>query len=142
MAHIFKIESTPDKVKEVRDAIRPLLENASFNEETVNNLLVALGEAVTNAIRHSYGNDPSGKIIVSLEDNSTGITFRIRDFGKKIDLSKIKEPVLPPDKPGGLGIYFMQTIMDEMRYNTEHTEGNELILSKFKDQGECREDSN
>ena len=62
------------------------------------------------------------------------VVFRIRDFGKKIDLSSIKEPELPPVKPNGLGIHFMKTIMDEFQYNTSHAEGNELIMTKFKPQ--------
>ena len=96
-------------------------------------MLIALGEAVTNSIRHAYMGQPDKKITVTYEEFPEKVTFRIRDFGTKIKLETIPKPVLPPVKSGGLGIYFMKTIMDELEYNTAHTEGNELILSKKKE---------
>lgn len=130
---IFQIKSDSSELKPLREKLRTLLIQAGFNDTIAESILVALGEAVTNAIRHAYLGQPDKKITVTYEEFQEKITFKIRDFGVKIKLENIPEPVLPPVKAGGLGIYFMKTIMDKLEYNTRHTEGNELILSKKKE---------
>ena len=129
----FEIESTSDQLKPLRDKLRGLLNQAGFQEQTTESILIALCEGVTNAIRHSYLGQPGKKIIISFEEFPDKVTLKIRDFGVKFDPKKVPEPVIPPVKGGGLGVYFMKTIMDELEYNTAHTEGNELILSKKKE---------
>ena len=129
---VFKLESDSCHLKPLREKLRPLIVSAGFTEKDVESLLVAIGEAVTNAIRHSYLGRTGNEIQVTFEESPEKVVFRIRDFGEKIKLSEVKEPVLPPVKGGGLGIYFMKTIMDELEYNTAHAQGNELIMAKFK----------
>lgn len=85
-------------------------------------------------MRHAYHQDPNQKIEVTLEDDKDRIVFKIRDYGEKIDLAKVKAPELPPKKGGGLGIHFMKSIMDEVQYDTGHPQGNELILTKYKNE--------
>ena len=101
-------------------------------------VLVAIGEATTNCIRHAYNGEQGHEVRVTYEDAPDKIVIRIRDFGKKIDADQLEEklekpPELPPTKPYGLGLYFMKTIMDNFEYNTSHPEGNEIILTKFKE---------
>lgn len=129
----FEIESVSDQLKPLRDKLRGLLDQAGFSEKTAESILVALCEGVTNAIRHSYLGQPGKKIIISYEESQDKVTLKIRDFGVKFDPKNVPEPVIPPVKGGGLGVYFMKTIMDELEYNTAHAEGNELILSKKKE---------
>lgn len=133
MNETFVVGSESVHLKEIRDKVSRFLSDKAFSDKTREDLLVAIGEACANSMRHSYENKPAQKIEVTLQDDSDKIIFKIRDFGKKIDLSKIQTPKLPPVKPHGLGIYFMQTIMDSVQYNTQHTEGNELILTKYKE---------
>ncbi len=130
---IFEIESDSDQLKPLRDKLRGLLNQAGFPEKTAESILIALCEGVTNAIRHSYLGQPGKKILISYEEFPDKVTLKIRDFGVKFDPKSVPEPVIPPVKGGGLGVYFMKTIMDELEYNTAHTEGNELILSKKKE---------
>ena len=129
---VFEIESEPKHLGNLREHLRRFLEPTGLPAKTQEEIQVALGEACTNAIRHSYLNEPGKKIRVTSQNMEDKVLFKIRDFGKKIELDKLKTPELPPTQPGGLGIYFMKTIMDEMEYNTAHAEGNELILVKYK----------
>ncbi len=131
---ILIIDSDSEKLKEVRDRIGIFLRQSGFSGKTLEDILVALGEATANAIRHAYKNQKGHEVRITYEDHPEKIVMKIRDFGEKIDLSKIKEPELPPTTPNGLGIYFMKTIMDDLQYNLTHAEGNEVILTKFKPQ--------
>lgn len=130
--HIFMVESRTENIKHVRDQIEFFMTGKGFSAKQLNDILVAVGEGFTNCIRHSYGSSENQRIKVTLEDHAEKVVFKIRDYGKKIDLKKVKKPTLPPEKPGGLGIYFMQTLVDEMRYNTRVLRGTELILIKYK----------
>jgi len=138
----FVIQSTTENLKPIRSKIKPLLKKAGFSDKTLESILVALGEACTNAIRHSYGCEEGHEIRVTFEDHKAKIVLRIRDYGKKIDLSKVKTPTLPPVQSGGLGIYFMKTIMDELEYNTAHLRGNELVMAKSKERDPKVENTN
>ena len=130
--HVFEIDSDPKALKPLRDEISELLKKKGFETCAAENILVALCEACTNATRHSYGEEPGHTIRVTLEDYPNKIILKVRDYGKKIELDKVREPKLPPDCAGGLGIHFMKTMMDEFQYNTTHRDGNELVMAKFK----------
>ena len=134
----LEIESDTAQLSPLREKLRAFLKETGLEPKVQESILVALGEACTNSIRHSYSNKPGHKVRVKAEDLPEKVVFKVRDFGDKIDLTKLETPpTLPPVKPGGLGIYFMRTIMDEVEYNTALSEGNELILVKLK-KGESR----
>ena len=139
--NVLTIDSTSASLKSLRDQLRDSLAAAGFSEKCRHDILVSVGEAVTNAIRHAYGGEPGHKIKVTYEDLADRVVLKIRDWGAKIDFSRIQTaPELPPSKPGGLGSYFMKVMMDDIRYDTSHPDGNELILTKFKEKGPRHED--
>ena len=139
----FALQSSSEELKPLRENLRNFLQTAGFTGQTLETILVAAGEACTNCIRHSYHGQVGHEIQISVEEKEDKIVLTVRDFGEKINLARLKPPELPPQQGGGLGVYFIQTIMDEVRYNTAHSKGNELILVKYKkESGKRREDSN
>ncbi len=127
------IKSNPKWLKTVRKKLRSFLAKSDFSKKDRWQFLLAVGEACTNSICHSYGKNRSGLIRIQITELKDKIVFKIRDYGEKISLKKVKVPKLPPRKPHGLGIYFLKTIMDELKYNTTHQKGNELTLVKYKE---------
>ncbi|MSR77477.1 MAG: ATP-binding protein [Candidatus Omnitrophica bacterium] len=131
---VFIIDSDSAQLKLIRDEIDHFLRDQHFPDKAREDILVAMGEATANSIRHAYENKPGHEVRVTIEDYPEKVVFRVRDYGKKINPAKLKEtPTLPPVEPHGLGIYFMKTIMDDLTYNTSHAKGNEVILTKFKE---------
>ena len=126
------IKNDPKALKTLRNKLKSFLVKSDFPKKDQWHFLMAVGEACTNSMAHSYGKDVKGSIRVSAMEFKDKIVFNIRDYGEKINLKKIKSPKLPPKKPHGLGIYFLKTIMDELKYNTTHPKGNELTLIKYK----------
>lgn len=129
---IFTIQSESKYLKPLRNQLRRFLAKLGFKGKELDFLLIALGEACTNSIRHAYGGEKGHLIRVTVENRKRGIIFKIRDYGHKIVLSNVKTPKLPPDKPHGLGIYLVKTMVDRLKYNTHHARGNELVLTKYK----------
>ncbi len=129
---VFLLESDPAQLKPLRDRLKEFLKGSSLPHRSESAILVAVGEGATNAIRHAYQGEKGRTVRITLEDHKDKLVFRIRDYGRKIDLQKVQMPELPPKKGGGLGLYFMETMMDQVQYNTGHRRGNELILTKYK----------
>ena len=121
-------------LESLRNRLRLLLKNGGFTAKSQESILLAVGEGVTNAIRHSYGGEPGHEIRVGVEDLGDRMVFKIQDDGRKIDLTQLKTPQLPPKRGGGLGVYLIKTVVDKMEYNTDRPRGNELILTQYKDE--------
>lgn len=133
VAKTLLLTSDAAQLKSLRSQLKLLLRNAGFTAKSQESILLAVGEGVTNAIRHSYGGESGHEIRVVVEDLKDRMVFRIKDGGRKIDLTQLRMPQLPPERGGGLGIYFMKTVVDKMEYNIHRPRGNELILTKYKD---------
>src|SRR3989338_6722847 len=137
---IFIIQSESRYLKSLRSKLKQFLKQTGHSNKNSSIFLIAAGEACSNSIRHAYLGSAGHKIRITVQDQRAKKVFKVRDYGQKINLRKVKPPKLPPRKPHGLGIYLLKTMMDEVKYNTHHLRGNELIVAKYKG-GNTREDS-
>jgi serine/threonine-protein kinase RsbW len=86
----------------------------------VNDLNLALDEALNNIISHAYAPGAEGEIAVRILLRSGEIVAEIEDAGKPFDPLAAPAPDFSVPvrgrKPGGLGIYFMKSLMDHVAY--------------------------
>jgi anti-sigma regulatory factor (Ser/Thr protein kinase) len=103
------------------------LEKLTFYMET------AVDEAVTNIFKHGYSGN-AGYIRVRCYRRDDSVYITIYDRAPSFDPSAVPPPDLDTDleerRVGGLGVYMMRKMMDEVKYNFHTTGGNELILRK------------
>ncbi|MBU3759723.1 MAG: ATP-binding protein [Candidatus Omnitrophica bacterium] len=118
-------------ISRFRTALKELLIRSELDEKKLHEVTLAVDEALANVARHGYKGE-AGRIQVEVADCEDRIEILIRDFGKFFDPTSIPSPELPPSKPGGLGIYFMKTVMDGVVYRRGKKNANELILVKRK----------
>ena len=98
----------------------------------VTEMIMAVDEACQNIIRHAYGGDPDGEIVVDIRRQDDRIAIHILDFAAPVDTTKIKPRSLDEVKPGGLGTHFIQQCMDECGFLTPPAgAGNCLRLIKI-----------
>jgi serine/threonine-protein kinase RsbW len=107
-----------------------------FSYEEIEDMKVAVAEACNNAVLHAYEGKLPGKIDVKFEMTPQGIQISIKDEGTSFDYRhKENQAVSLHDKQlseinaGGLGIYMMQALMDEVQVKTDS--GTEVVLTKF-----------
>ena len=86
---------------------------------------LALREALANAVEHGSGHDPSKEIQCCVAcDHARGMLIVVRDPGPGFDPASIPSPILGQNlfSTGGRGIYLINQLMDEVRYEKGGTE--------------------
>jgi anti-sigma regulatory factor (Ser/Thr protein kinase) len=108
---------------EIREFVGAVARAGGFSEREVYNIQLATDEAASNIIEHAYQGIRGGSIEISCEVKNDVMTIILVDHGKPFDPSEIPAPDLTSDlserKIGGLGIYLMRKLMDEVHYKAE-----------------------
>ena len=119
-------------LKEVRSFSRDVFQKVDINQELKDELVLAIAEAAQNIVKHAYqGEDTDDKmeIKISLEKGHLEIGFF--DKGRPVEKDKIRHRRIDDIKPGGLGTFFIQQIMDAVVFKEgEKPWINHLILTK------------
>lgn len=126
----LEILSDPACLKIVRSSVESLCGMAGLNEAESCKVVLAVDEACSNIIRHSYDGASDRPIICQGELADQKLRFILQDYGKKVDPSKIRARNLADVRPGGLGVHFIQEVMDRMEFEDCGEEGTRLFLEK------------
>ncbi len=132
----IQIPAQMSYLKEVREFIERIGRKYKFSDKIINSFKLVIDEACTNIIRHGYRDIKNGKITIRAIIRRRSLTMVIIDQGISFDPRQVSNPDLKKyvqiGKKGGLGIFMMRKLMDDIKYNvTSH--GNELRLTKMRD---------
>lgn len=96
-------------------------------------VLIALDEAIVNAIKHGNKSDPRKAVHIIAEMSSDGARFTVTDEGPGFARDKVPDPTDPSRLliPSGRGLLLINHIMDEVFYNKC---GNEVQMFKRSSQ--------
>jgi serine/threonine-protein kinase RsbW len=121
---------------EVREHVGALARKYGFGERAIYSVQLAADEAASNIIEHAYAGRPSETFLLRCDYSNDRLIMTFRDGGESFDFSKVKTPDLSADlskrKIGGLGIFLMHKLMDEVDYKVTRS-GNFLTLVKRKE---------
>lgn len=125
-----------DTLDEVRSEVAKEARAAGFGDKAVYAIQLAADEAASNIIEHAYAGRTDAFFEMNCEFKQERLIITFYDQGKSFDISKVSKPDVKADlserKIGGLGIFLMHKLMDEVHYTSTGTE-NILILTKRKD---------
>jgi serine/threonine-protein kinase RsbW len=112
----------------VEQMVVSLCEKMNIKEEKFGNILLALTEAVNNAIEHGNKNNPEKTVQLSYDSSPEALTFTVSDQGQGFDLKNVTDPTLPEsaDPEAGRGIFVMKHLADKMEFLDN---GNKVLLS-------------
>ena len=109
-----------------------LLEGRELPEETRHWILMALREALANAIKHGNAQDLEKRVHVDMDVVADTLVVSIRDEGPGFDPGAVDDPLAPENrlKTSGRGIFYMKTFMDDVRFQKHADGGMEIVLKK------------
>lgn len=89
------------------------------HESRYGNILIALTEAVNNAIHHGSALDPSKQVSVGYEVQNDRIIFMVQDQGAGFDFNHLPDPTDPQniEKPHGRGVFLMRALADAVEFS-------------------------
>lgn len=130
----LKVKSKTENLSIIRDFISSSAYEAGMKSDAVENIILAVDEACTNIIRHAYKSVPDGELIIKTKSTVSRFVVSITDYGKSFEPEMIPEPDLQKyyrqRRVGGLGMYLMKTLMDDVKYVSIPGKYNEVLLSK------------
>jgi len=128
------VKSKTENLSAIRDFVSSYVAEAGIAQDVIENIILAVDEACTNIIKHAYHSVPDGEIIIKLKTTGSKLIVSITDFVNSLKKEKIPEPDLQKyyrqRRVGGLGMYLMKTLMDDVKYNSVPGKFNEFLLSK------------
>lgn len=121
---------------EIREFVGQIARENGFGDKDVYNIQLATDEAASNVIEHAYVGRTDGVLDLSCGMNKQGLVITLVDHGAPFDPSEVPLPDLQADlsdrKIGGLGIFLMRKLMDEVHYQSNADKSNALTMLKRK----------
>jgi anti-sigma regulatory factor (Ser/Thr protein kinase) len=118
----------------IREFVAQAAIDAGLNETGVYAVQLAADEACSNIMEHAYEAITGGEIEITCSNDGEDLVLIFRDHGCCFDPASVPEPILNGSlnerQIGGLGIFLINHLMDEVKYENLGEAGNVLTLKK------------
>lgn len=126
----FSIPGKPEYVGVVRLAVSSIANRAGFDIEAIEDIKVAVAEACNNAILHGISENCCNFEVGCFLENDR-LIIEIEDKGLGYNMNEYVAPDLCNPKEGGLGIFIIKTLMDEVEILSNTGEGTMIKMTKY-----------
>jgi len=129
---VIEFSSRAENVAFARVTVAAFVSQIDFTMPDLEEIKVAVSEAVSNAIIHGYANNPDRMVRLELTIADEYMEVVVADSGKGIeDIAKALEPAYSthPERMG-LGFSFMRSFMDKLNVQSEPGQGTRVIMSR------------
>lgn len=111
--------SVADNIGLVEKLINEICAAYGISEDHYGNILVAVTEAVNNAMQHGNKLDPGKKVNLSFLANDSSLSFEVTDQGPGFDHQNLPDPTNPEnlEKPHGRGVFLMRHLADKVEFS-------------------------
>lgn len=124
-----------DALAKISAFITEASELCGLDERATWQVQLAVDEAATNIIQHAYDQDVPGDLTIGWACDQQRFVITLRDNGRQFDPEAVPTPditsPLEERQVGGLGIYLITRLMDEVRFDFHPQEGNLLTMVKY-----------
>ena len=135
--YMLKVEGVYSNLTVICDHAQKFAVDAGFDTRAVYAVQMAVDEACCNIIKHGYGGEGKGTIYLDFVKLDDAIKVTIRDDGKAFDPASVPMPdfysPIEERPEGGLGLFLMQKLMDEVQFSFadgDKNEFNTLVMIK------------
>ena len=120
-------------LKDVRIFCRDVFEKLRIEQDLKDELVLAIAEAAQNIVKHAFKNNANANelMVVQISCENKKLEIAFYDRGTPVDPKKVKHREIDNVKPGGLGTFFIQEIMDAVEFRDGNKPWiNHLVLTK------------
>mgnify|MGYP001236513902 CR=1 FL=1 len=123
------LNSDPNNLSEVEPFVNGLIKEYDISEHVFGNVLIAVTEAVSNAIIHGNHSDTNKNVFLASKKIDNILRFTIEDQGNGFDPSSLPDPTAPENilNPGGRGVFLMEQLADNITFH----EGGRIVQLDF-----------
>jgi serine/threonine-protein kinase RsbW len=111
--------------EEIRSFLNRYFKNLTISDSEKNQVVLAIDEAIANAIEHGSEGDTTKTIQLDLDINEKRILIEITDIGmfdkelREEKLQKDMQEIIKEKQKGGLGLKLIYSIMDIVTFYTK-----------------------
>lgn len=123
----------------VRLTLYGIATRMGYTYEEIEDMKVAVSEACNNVVLHAYEGS-EGKVEVRFDISELELSIVVKDDGKSFNFTSMEHSTLPTSEQpledvqvGGLGIFMMRALMDQVQ--VKNNAGTEVILTKQLNRG-------
>ena len=128
------VKSSTKNLAVIRDYLEEILYKDGIGQSIRNQIILAVDEACTNIIKHTYKYDEKYDIKINFEILPKKFTVNIEYAGIPFNPNDVEAPNMKEYfakyKVGGLGIPLIKTFMNKIEYSRIHPNINSLTLIK------------
>lgn len=129
----MSVEASTKHLAKVRNFVAKHATEYGFKKQDVADIRLAVDEAYTNIIKHSYKYDDKKSVDIELGFENGEFWISLFDIGESFDPSNYSEPdvrrQIKNKKRGGVGVYLIKKLMDDVEYLTKGRT-NEIRMTK------------
>jgi serine/threonine-protein kinase RsbW len=130
----MELPTQTDYISLVRQFVGGISRKAGFGDIDIEKIELAIDEACSNVLQHAYKYESDNRYAVEITIRNTKLDIVITDQGDSFSFHDAVVPDIEQHvselKVGGLGIFIMQQMMDDVKYETR-ANNNILRLTKF-----------
>lgn len=138
----MKVPAKPEYVGVVRLSVSGIANRMGFDYEEIEDLKVAVAEAVTNVVEHAYNDQETGEVTIGLGVYEKRLEVMVADHGGSFDLKEVKNKIGPYQsddsvenlREGGLGLFLIKALMDKVEINNDY--GVIVLMTKYLHEAE------
>ena len=119
----IQIPSIIDNIRIVESFIENAKDKYNINDDIYGNIMIAVTESVSNAIRHGNQNEKTKNVQLSIYEIDNQLHFEIKDEGEGFNFMDLPDPTSPEnlEKPGGRGIFLISNLCDKYFFEEKGT---------------------
>ncbi len=121
----------------IREFVSGIAHNLGFSAEDIHRIVLAVDEASTNIIKHAYKDSENNQnfIFIDVIAHTDRLEINVIDKGRGFNPESVKVPemnaYLKKMKRGGLGLYLINTLMDQVDYHINPGVHNCIKMIKY-----------
>ena len=114
----IQVPSMTENIRMIESFIDNAKDKFHLDDDIYGNIMIAVTEAVNNAIKHGNNNNKSKNVHLSLSLQDSLLKFTVKDEGSGFNYDNLPDPTAPEnlEKPGGRGIFLMKHLSDEVEF--------------------------